>query len=152
MAEIIAGEAPAALCGFQAALAVAWVYTRNKTFYGRGIPGVADSFIANHFQRFPDPTSGAVFLFSDNDLQQKNVRRLIAKYHARETAVFYCRGGMKLYAFGTEGGGDYVEYIAPRGDMGEIAVRQRHRRTGGVDGVDGWGMVHGAGRRSIDPD
>ena len=95
LAWIVQGEA--GICGFQAMLAVAWVYSRNRTFYGRAQPSAIAWFVAEHWQEFPDPTHGSVFLVNDLDLRDPRVQ---AFARGEPSAVFRCAAGRRLYAFG----------------------------------------------------
>lgn len=74
--EVIAGEA--LVCGVQAMLAVAWVYSRNDIMYGwLDDPPYTARWIAENWHKLPDPTGGAIFLFSRQDLEQDAVQDLI---------------------------------------------------------------------------
>lgn len=95
LAWVIQGEA--GICGLQAMLAVAWVYSRNPRFYGRAAPGPLAAFVAEHWREFPDPTDGAVFLVNDLDLRDPRVQ---AFARGEPKATFQCAAGRRLYAFG----------------------------------------------------
>lgn len=74
--EVIAGEA--LVCGLQAMLAVAWVYSRNDIMYGwlDNPPPIA-RWVSKNWSKVDDPTDGAVFLFSRQDLELDAVQALI---------------------------------------------------------------------------
>lgn len=74
--EVIAGEA--LVCGVQAMLAVAWVYSRNDRMYGwQDTPSITARWLSEAWANLPDPTYGATFLFSRQDLAQDRVQALI---------------------------------------------------------------------------
>lgn len=95
--ETIMGEV-GFLCSFQAMVALAWIYQRNPVFYGEN----ADiSFMALlvgwSWFVFPDYSNGAEFLFSEADLHQTRVQRLVEGMSPK--AIFLCQGGYRLYAY-----------------------------------------------------
>lgn len=95
-AEVIAGEA--AICSIQAMLAVAWIYQRNQRFNGwHPKPSITAQWVAANWQRLPDTSNGATFLFSKADLGLLEVQRLIAGRPL--LAQFECKYGLGLYAF-----------------------------------------------------
>ena len=97
LASIIAGEA--GICGPMAWLAVAYVYSRNQTFYARGNPTPQMFAYAETWWMYSDPTFGARYLVNDKDLKQPAVRAFTVD-RGPPTAVFICAGGRRLYAFG----------------------------------------------------
>ena len=93
-AAIVAGEASG--CVPIAMIAVMHVLSRNSTFYGNASPTPMSVWAATHWNELPDPTNGAYFLFSLQDIQLDSVSELVG--HNKPTAVFMCSVGA-LYAF-----------------------------------------------------
>lgn len=91
LASIISGEVLG--CPLVAYYALAWVYTRNKSWNGYGNPTQEALFAATYFYKISDPSFGGTFMFSGRDLQKQSVKNLL--WGARsppmvQTAVFYC--------------------------------------------------------------
>src|SRR5690606_32491071 len=100
LSHIIAGEAMG--CPVVAFVAVAWVYSRNKTMYGYSdyLPPEA-IFAANYWSELPDPTFGATYLFSRSDLAQSRVQRIIYPSNGpplTQTNSFDC-GYSSIYSY-----------------------------------------------------
>jgi len=66
LASVIAGETPT--CSLEARIAVAHVYQVNDTWYGYAQPQALDWYAALYWERYPDPTNGATFMFGPGDL------------------------------------------------------------------------------------
>ncbi len=99
LSQIIAGEAgPISLCGLQAYIAVAWVFSRNPNMYGWGEANTHSNFVAEHWRDYPDPTHGGYFLFSKQDIELPEVQALIK--NKDPTWGVYCKNGLGLYAYG----------------------------------------------------
>lgn len=91
LAHIIAGEA--SVCPFDAKISLAYVYERNKRFYGWQEPTREDWFISFYYRLFKDETNGAAYAFSKTDMLLESVQSLINEV----TQVYSCAGGLKLY-------------------------------------------------------
>jgi len=102
LARIIAGEA--GNCPWVARLAVAYVAANRAErgifggWYGDAEPTPADIYLAGHFVEYPDPTAGAMLLFSLDDLRLPVVQRMLHGNFV-ETARFLCAGGTGLSAW-----------------------------------------------------
>lgn len=107
--EVIAGEA--SLCGLEGRLAVAHVASRNGRWTGWENPTPLDIHVARHWDRYPDPTRGSRFLFSDQDLMRADVQSLIA---GRETGRIPCKYGLGLNYVPEEEGRIRVIFWIPK--------------------------------------
>jgi hypothetical protein len=100
LAQILQGEA--GLCSQLGLWAVLWVWTRNPTMYGRQDPSHLARVMAHIYFSQPawlqtDPTGGANFLLSGQDLQQSRVKRLIGEKHP--VFELKCKGGLTIYGY-----------------------------------------------------
>ena len=75
LAYIIEGEA--STCQIDGKVAVAWVYSRNSTFYGWADPSDDSIMVSNNWFQYPDPTFGANHLFSAEDIKTDRVKAII---------------------------------------------------------------------------
>ena len=99
LAHIIAGEATG--CPVLVFVAVAYIYQKNKTFYGYSNDISNDAmFVAEYWEELPDASFGASFFFSGTDLKQKRVQNLINGPPLVEVARYQCaRDTIHLYAY-----------------------------------------------------
>lgn len=93
--ELLMGEA--GICGFWAMVAVAYVYQRNPAMNGWQDIVSDEALLAAGFWPFlPDPTDGARFVFSAEDLELEKTKQIV-----RETgppkAVFPCVVGQLVF-------------------------------------------------------
>lgn len=103
VSHVMAGEA--SVCGPLGLIAVAWVIMNRggiHGFYGWGIPTQETVNLAQLVmnQSIEDPTNGAVFLFSKQDLKDERVKRIIKG--RRRTLIVHCRGGLELHTYNDE--------------------------------------------------
>lgn len=116
VAHVVMAEA-GPLCGPLAMVAIAWVYSRNDVMYGKYAnvtPNEDALAVARIWDRLPDPTGGAHFAFSREDLKKPSVQKII-KNTGPPTLVIECEGGLALYFF------------KPRRDFTTLLRRQRPR-------------------------
>jgi hypothetical protein len=100
LSYILAGEANG--CALIVYLAVAWVYTRNQTMYGYAEPNPQSIFISQTWHQFPDPSYGAYFYFSGNDLKQTRVQNLIQNSNVEKTVSYSCASdSVHMYRYKT---------------------------------------------------
>lgn len=99
LAWILQGEA--GVCGWIGLWAVAYVWGRNPIMNGYQEPGeqaylVARLYLMNPFF-FPDPTDGARFLLSKQDIESTKGKILIGD----KSLVFElkCKGGLAIYGY-----------------------------------------------------
>lgn len=97
LAHILQGEA--AGCGLMAMVAVAWVYSHNRTMYGWDTPGPLALWAATYWSLVPDPTGGARFIVSTNDLRLPAVRALTVDRGPPTWVSRECSNGQQLWAF-----------------------------------------------------
>ena len=96
LARLIAGEA--GVCDIDAKIAVAHVNANRIEagivggWYGDADPSYDDMAAAMYWQAVPDPTDGALYLFSAADEGRDAVQAITAD--ATMTAQFPCAGGM----------------------------------------------------------
>jgi hypothetical protein len=101
LAHVISGEA--SVCPEEAKLAVAHVYHNRLDagmvggWYGYDMPTTEDLRIALTWHERPDPTHGAVYLVSAQDMTRPEVRALLRT--KQQTAVFHCARGLRLEAW-----------------------------------------------------
>lgn len=102
LAHVIAGET-GTICGLDAKLAVANV-AANRTaagieggWAGWAEPTPLDLLVAEKFQKLVDPTRGALFLLSRQDVGRRDVAAWLVG--RQRTAVFECAGGLALEAW-----------------------------------------------------
>jgi len=99
LAHLVAGEA--GTCGMDGKSAVAHVHaTRGAVavgWYGNAEPSDLDWEVALTWKGVADPTQGARYLFSAQDLQLPAVKRLLEG--REQTATFDCAGGLQLTAW-----------------------------------------------------
>lgn len=92
--EIIMGEA--SLCSFWAMVAVAYVYQRNPRMNGRQQPDIKATLAAALWSALPDTSRGAKYVFSLQDLERKEVGRIIKDKKVR--VIYPCSvGGLVFY-------------------------------------------------------
>lgn len=93
--EVLMGEA--GICPYYVLLAVAWVYSRNPVMYGWSdhTDPIAD-FLAANYWKMSDPSLGASFIFSYQDLKTEKVQKLIIKLGREPRADYPCRSGLGL--------------------------------------------------------
>jgi len=91
LAHIIAGEA--GICPTEAKVGVAYVFQRNKVFYGYATPTKWDVFIAQNFEYFPDYSKGAFFAVSEHDKRYVKLGKLLGV----ELASYGCVDGYRIY-------------------------------------------------------
>ena len=96
LAHILEGEGGA--CGILGFLAIAHVFSRNDTMYGWQTPSPLAEFVAMWWYMMPDPTLGAEFLFSKQDLQDPRVHAII-KGRGPPKLVVDCQASLALYAY-----------------------------------------------------
>jgi hypothetical protein len=100
LASLIAGEA--GNCGLEAKLAVVHVVANRQAagitggWYGWNVPTELDLAVAEFGPKLADPTNGAIFLFSDADLHDPAVKRIVTNRVL--TQRFNCAEG-ELWAF-----------------------------------------------------
>ena len=100
IAHVVYAEA-GPLCGPIAMIAIAWVYSRNPVMYGKYAPVEPNPMayqIAQVWQYVPDPTYGAYYAFSGEDLLDPRVQAIVAKT-GDPTLVIECRGGGSLHFY-----------------------------------------------------
>lgn len=91
LSHIIAGEVLG--CPIMAYYALAWVYTRNKSWNGYGQPTDLAVFASRTWYKIEDPSFGASFMFSGNDLSKDNVRYLLLRPRGPPmvlTGIYHC--------------------------------------------------------------
>lgn len=96
LASVIEGEA--GVCNFEAKLAVAHVYSRNPTMFGY-IPDYSyeSLLIAQNWQKFSDPTNGAFYIVSREDLMADYIKEMYDQSSNKKH--YQCIGQYKLYSF-----------------------------------------------------
>ncbi len=96
-AQVLMGEA--GVCPIGAIIAVAWMMARGAgPFYGeQGETNSAAEFVARLWYTQPDPTPGARFAFSEEDLKKVQVQRIIQD--RPERARYRCAGGLTLHIY-----------------------------------------------------
>lgn len=94
LAARVMGEA--GICGLPALLAAAWVCSR-AVCYGNAAPSPAASWVAANFRWLPDPSAGAVHMFSTADLARPAVRALTR--NKSPSLVLPCAGGLRLWFY-----------------------------------------------------
>ena len=94
--EVIMGEA--GICSFLAMVAVAYVYQRNPQMNGwHDCPNDRARLAAGLWWLFQDPSRGARFVFSVDDLRLKGVREIVQGV-GPPRARFRCAvGGLVFY-------------------------------------------------------
>ena len=95
-AEVLMGEA--GVCGFWAMVAVAYVYNRNQRMNGWQAQVSAEARLAAAWWRYlPDPSRGAWYVFSRQDLGLESVREIVRE-RGPPRARFRCLvGGLTFY-------------------------------------------------------
>lgn len=83
LADLIQNEA--GVCGEEGMLAVAWVANRTSPSAWAGARKAeriteAAAYIAEHWMEYEDPTGGATFLFSLQDLKLSSVKKITAQH------------------------------------------------------------------------
>ena len=67
LAHIISGEV--SVCTRESWVGVAYVYERNKIFYGYAYPTEDMRFIAYNYEYFPDTSQGSRYALSESDVR-----------------------------------------------------------------------------------
>ncbi len=89
-------QAEGSVCGFFGMLVVWHVYTRNKEMRSVTPPSKLALFVALIGKYFDDPTGGAEFLFSGEDLKNPRVQKLV---NGSPILVVNCHAGLTLNAY-----------------------------------------------------
>lgn len=96
---ILAGEIGSiSFCSLQAVIAVAYVMSRNPTFYGYS--DTYDSsiaYIADNYYRFYDYSYGGYYVFSGEDIKTQRVQTIIKD--KKLLAQYKCKKGLQLYIY-----------------------------------------------------
>jgi len=105
LAYTLQGEAGGCANPVLVMAAIAWMMHRQplQTWYGWAEPGLNASIAARWYYWIPDPTPGALFCFSEQDLTRKVVQDIIAGLTLLRR--FHCAGGLSLYFYGKKEGG-----------------------------------------------
>ena len=88
LASIISGET-GNICPTEAKIAIAHIYSRNTIFYAldRNFSAI-DLAVSMNWQRIKDTSNGAEFIFSEDDMRDERVKKLV---RGRELKVKFKR-------------------------------------------------------------
>ena len=92
-AQIISGEA--GICPFHAQLMLGHMVLAlgSAPFYARAEPGIGELWIAGNLELMPAPDPMPIHVFSDQDMQRSDVRKLTENRRIERVG---CRGGLGL--------------------------------------------------------
>ena len=97
IAWILEGET-SGLCGIIGYLSVFFVAQRNDVFFGHAQPSYDAWWVVMHGHEYTDPTFGATFLVSYQDLQIPEVGAYTWE-RGPPSAVILCAGELSLWAY-----------------------------------------------------
>lgn len=105
LACILAGETLG--CPILMTLAVAYVYQNNSTMYGwSDNPSQEVMFITRNWGNLPDASINGLYFFSESDLKQQRVQRIVNPPNAPPLSVSIseeCNNGSTVYVFNNQG-------------------------------------------------
>ena len=99
IAHVLQGETGGPMfCEWPAMVAAFYMILRGAgPWYGYAEPGRTAQIVARYGYHLPDPTPGAMYMFSDADLELARVKAIVG--NRKPLAIFLCKAGLALHAY-----------------------------------------------------
>jgi len=99
IAHVLQGETGGPqFCEWPAMVAAFYMILRGAgPWFGNAEPGLTARYVARYGHLLEDPTPGAMFMFSDADLELASVKAIVG--NRKPLAIFLCKAGLALHVY-----------------------------------------------------